>query len=710
MLTVRKLLIVALCWLLTSVAAAQHPDKEKIDSLKKILPSTKGIARIDCLNELSEQYWWPTYGFPDSIFLYAAEAQNEASKINYPFGIAESTMLLGIVEIYRKNFLVSEKYLRQALRIFTTIHSERGLGWCNLWLGQALYSENNFDDATFYLLKSISLLTKIGDHEGEGKAFAWLAFLYSAKGNYDSSFYYSGKSLQVREKMRDNVCIAASLANIGYLYKIVGDYDDALEYYRQGMQYSNTHSINYYGPNWNYFDEPIGSVFQLMKNPDSSHYYLQRALQIHPGNQMTRISMGETFLLTHQYDSALAIFLPAIENLKKGNDQQDLMRVLIDAAKAYEGKKNEMAALQYARESLSIAQKANVKPYMIDGYQLLSQINNHLQKNDSAYFFMQLFILLKDSLANEQFLWRLTNYKKQADFKNKTDQLTLLGQDNNIKEEKLKNASLLKWALIIGLFIIAMASVILYRSLNLKRKNEKLKSDHEQAILKQNAAELEMQALRAQMNPHFIFNCLSSINRFILKNETEAASDYLTKFSRLIRMVLNNSNKTFITLEDELDTLKLYMDMERLRFKDSFDYNISFTNSIDGDNVFVPPLLLQPFVENAIWHGLMHKEGQGRLEIELSIEHKTLTCIITDNGIGRKKAATLKSKSAEKQKSLGLQITNGRLALLNINMDEQTSFNFEDITDDEGNAAGTRVILKIYYLDLMEVSTQRDSI
>jgi LytS/YehU family sensor histidine kinase len=302
-------------------------------------------------------------------------------------------------------------------------------------------------------------------------------------------------------------------------------------------------------------------------------------------------------------------------------------------------------------------------------------------------------------------LWRLTNYKKQADFKNKVDQLTLLGQDNNVKEEKLKNASLLKWILIIGLLIIAMASIFIYRSLSLKRKNEKLKSDREQAILKQNAAELEMQALRAQMNPHFIFNCLSSINHFILKNETEAASDYLTKFSRLVRMVLNNSKKTFITIEDETDMLKLYLELERLRFRNSFDYSISFTNPIDIDNIFVPPLLLQPFVENAIWHGLMHKEGQGRLEIELSIDDRTLICVITDNGIGRKNAAKFKSKSSEKQKSLGLHITRDRLALLNKNIDQPSSFNFEDITDGEGNAAGTRVILKIHFRGLMEASS-----
>jgi len=171
-------------------------------------------------------------------------------------------------------------------------------------------------------------------------------------------------------------------------------------------------------------------------------------------------------------------------------------------------------------------------------------------------------------------------------------------------------------------------------------------------------------------------------------------------------MVLNNSKKPFISLEDELEMLSLYLDMEKLRFKDSFDYSITFTNSIDDGNVFVPPLLLQPFAENAIWHGLMHKEGQGHLEIELSIDKKILTCAITDNGVGRNKAAQIKSKSAEKQKSMGLQITTERLALLNKDHDEQTFFNIKDITDNEGNPAGTRVILKMNYKNLTEVASE----
>jgi LytS/YehU family sensor histidine kinase len=224
---------------------------------------------------------------------------------------------------------------------------------------------------------------------------------------------------------------------------------------------------------------------------------------------------------------------------------------------------------------------------------------------------------------------------------------------------------------------------------------QKLESDKQQAELRQQASELEMQALRAQMSPHFIFNCLSSINRFILKNESEAASDYLTRFSRLIRMVLSNSKKPLIALEDELEMVRLYIEMERLRFNASFDFSIIFKNEIDMSEIFIPPLLLQPFAENAIWHGLMNKEGHKQLDIAFSSEESILTCTITDNGVGRKNAEAFKSKKDVKRKSMGLQITTDRLAKLNMESDRDTFFEVEDLYDEAGQAAGTKIILKI---------------
>jgi sensor histidine kinase YesM len=247
-----------------------------------------------------------------------------------------------------------------------------------------------------------------------------------------------------------------------------------------------------------------------------------------------------------------------------------------------------------------------------------------------------------------------------------------------------------------------VAGIFIFRNLTLKRKNDLLKNSKQQAELQERATRLEMQALRAQMNPHFIFNCLSSINCFILENETEKASDYLTRFSRLIRMVLTNSEKPLITLDEELKMLKLYLDMERLRFENSFDYNITYTNDVEAETVLVPPLLLQPFCENAIWHGLMNKEGKGHLTITIMKENEYLNCVITDDGIGRVRAGELNKGSAKKEKSMGLKITTERLSLFNQDKEGHTFYEIDDLTDEDGAVTGTKVSIRIRHKNLME--------
>ena len=224
---------------------------------------------------------------------------------------------------------------------------------------------------------------------------------------------------------------------------------------------------------------------------------------------------------------------------------------------------------------------------------------------------------------------------------------------------------------------------------------ERSEKERQMAELKQKATELEMQALRAQMNPHFIFNSLNSINRFILQNNRLQASEYLTKFSKLVRMILQNSQASLITLESELESLGLYLEMEALRFNYHFDYKISVPKDLDIEVLKVPPLIIQPYVENAIWHGLMHKEEKGQLDIEVSQEDDHLYFKITDNGIGRKKASELASKSATKHKSMGLRITANRIAMMQQSGEEESPVTINDLVEPDGTAAGTEVIIKM---------------
>jgi tetratricopeptide (TPR) repeat protein len=688
---VRNIIIVASGLLTAFPSFAQHPARQKIDSLKKLLPGTERISRVDCLNALSEEYWWPPRVFPDSISCWAIPSYNEASKINYPFGLAISIMHLGVGEIYRKNFLTAEKYLRRSLQMFENLHSIKGLAWANLWLGQTMYSQNEFNQAHAFLEKSIPNLQMLDDWEGEGKAWAWMGFLYAAIGNYDSSFEYCRKSLLIRQKMSDHVCITAAFINMGQLYKVAGDYKDALDYYSQGLQYANAHAINTRTLYWSYLDEPMGIIYRLMNKTDSSIYYLEKAIQIDPENQMTRISLGETFIVKKQYDAALNFFLKPIEHFRKENDRWDLMRVLLDAAKAYQGKANDATALRYALEGFSIAKEAKVRQYMLDGYLLLSKLYKHLRKYDSAYSLMQSYTALNDSIMNERFLWRMTNYKNQAEYEKELEKVSVLDEDNKIKKNELKQASILKWVLIISLLIVALSGLIMYRNFELRRKNAKLRNTE----LQQQKTELEMQALRAQMNPHFIFNSLNSINRFIMQNDRAQASAYLTKFSRLVRMILQNSQASLITLESELESLQLYLEMEALRFNYHFGYKISVPENIDISALKVPPLFIQPYVENTIWHGLMHKEEKGQLDIEISQEGRFLFFKIRDNGIGRKQSAALASKSATRHKSMGLQITADRIAMMQRANGNVQPIIINDLVHADGSPAGTEIIIKI---------------
>jgi len=208
--------------------------------------------------------------------------------------------------------------------------------------------------------------------------------------------------------------------------------------------------------------------------------------------------------------------------------------------------------------------------------------------------------------------------------------------------------------------------------------------------------EVEMQALRAQMNPHFIFNCLNSINRYIVKSDQVTASLYLTRFAKLIRLILDNSNSRTVILTNELEALKLYIGMEALRFDKKFTYAVTVDKSLSTDNVEVPPLIIQPYVENAIWHGLLHRESDGRLDITVNtVDENMLQCIIEDNGVGRVKSQELKSKSATSKKSLGTKLTENRLSLLNKHAELNASVEIIDLYDENGMGAGTRVVIRI---------------
>jgi ligand-binding sensor domain-containing protein len=249
--------------------------------------------------------------------------------------------------------------------------------------------------------------------------------------------------------------------------------------------------------------------------------------------------------------------------------------------------------------------------------------------------------------------------------------------------------------IILILFIIlCIWGLIYWRIRRIRKKHEVEKKVLE---IQKQLFELEQKSLRLQMNPHFLFNSLNSIQSFVIEKNTDKAIYYLSRFSQLMRMVLYNSQKTFVVLTDELKVIKSYMDLEKLRYNDAFDYKIDIDQEIEDEFIAIPPMIIQPYIENAIIHGLLHKNSKGKIKIEFKLIGNYIYCVIQDNGIGREASAKIKAKSGIEHKSSGMLITQERLNILNSKNKENISVKVIDLYDDMGAAVGTRIELMIIY-------------
>ncbi|MDW3646110.1 MAG: two-component regulator propeller domain-containing protein [Bacteroidia bacterium] len=271
------------------------------------------------------------------------------------------------------------------------------------------------------------------------------------------------------------------------------------------------------------------------------------------------------------------------------------------------------------------------------------------------------------------------------------------GQESEILEIPIQIATpiyMRPWFILSSIGLLALFIYLIFRiRLNQVRKIARI--DQEKLQIEKDLIQLEQKALRLQMNPHFLFNALNSIQGLIAKEDSKKARYYLAKFSKLMRLVLENSRESMIPLEDEIETLEHYLTVEKFSSGEKFEYSIHCDEEIDPEEILIPPMMIQPFIENSIIHGVAHLQEKGRIEVEFRKIHKRIECYITDNGVGRKKAAAIKSQRAHKHKSTALLVTQERLDILSKGADWGKSIEIVDLQDQAGDSAGTRVILRL---------------
>ncbi|HXB06289.1 MAG TPA: histidine kinase [Puia sp.] len=648
------------------------------------------------LASLQIKHYSPT----DSIAGFASQALQKSMAIGYTHGIALALACQAFVSNMRTNdFPRAEQLARESLAWFDQTADKKGITVAHFVLGFALFAQSHFDEANRHFDLAREYARKEGNKLEEIYMLSRTGEAYRESGDYEKAFTILRQCAQMADSERLPDMARAQYLALAGMFVQIEDYDEATRYFRLG--YGNLKPEQ--RDPW---DLTVYALLLTRQHRyDSALYYFNTFDSAHLPATMLRtflVSKGEYYLYREEYATALPYFLKSLGYQRQMNDQNQIMRCLQDIAKTYFGLRRDQDAFLYAREGLRLAIKTKARQNIRDGCQQLYLLYDREGKTDSAYAYFRRYIVLKDSVLGNRTKGEFASFgfEQQIKLLNKEKEL----QDVCLREEMLTKNLLL--AGILGLLLLGGVYVWIVR---LKRRNEahrrkraedeleiqRLEGERAKAALQQRAKELEVQALRSQMNPHFIFNCLNAINRFILGHETEAASDYLTKFSRLMRMIMNHSRHSYITLAEEIETLQLYLEMERLRFKDAFDYRLDVEEDLDTEDLRIPPLLIQPFVENAVWHGLMHKEERGSLLIRIRADGDILTCVVRDNGVGRKRAGMLKSKSAEKHKSMGLQITAERMALLTGPGESQPFFQIEDLYDETGAPIGTQVTLNI---------------
>ncbi len=651
-------------------------------------------------NSDSDQHW--SWWNPDTARYFAMQALSLSEKIHYEKAIGDALLLLGMIAT-DFNFKTAEEYARQAIPHYEKINDEWKLALAHAGLGWYLYAESRFEESRFYEEQALKYFIRVQHKAKISMLYRMIGFDWGSQGYVEKAFQCSRKDDSVMRTVKepDPKNAIYSPRAMGYVIDASGDHKKALYYFRQSAEEEAKH---YMFPENIY--EKLAETFAKLHQYDSAEYYYHMARKAYPAGNS---NIAPLYMEQNEYERAIPHLLEFLQIKKRQNDNNQVMFTLENLAASYQALNQFQASFPYASALVSMATQSGARPLLQNGYEFLWKYYDAMGINDSAYKYHMEFTSMKDSLKDNEFIKNIAVYEMNAKNEQQQSNITLLNKENQLKETSIQREKLLRNVSIILLLIGLVVALLIIRNSRLAAKKEHLQrlmleakekleiKENEQRVaeLEHQKTELEMLVLRSQMNPHFIFNSLSSINRFILQNNKSQASEYLTKFSKLMRLILQNSQAPLISLESELESLQLYLDLEALRFNYHFGYKISVSPEMVITALKIPPLIIQPYVENAIWHGLMHKEETGQLDIELTLENDSLFIKITDDGVGREQSAIFSRKSVTLHKPMGLRITANRISILEKAYAKESSVTINDLVHPNGKAAGTEVTIKI---------------
>jgi len=594
--------------------------------------------------------------YADSLYLLSKRAGN-------PAGMGRSYLRLGNLEKILGNYPVALHYLDSALKYYEPLEDTDKIADILYDLGAIHRSMGNYELSLPYYYRVLEISKMENNQVSEASTLTSIGIVHRLLKQYDAALENYTRAVEMLEKLDKPTRLAAALSGMGSVYAELADYPQAGQYYRRSLavneKLGNQREIGYNLSNLGHLEETRGAYTEALD------YYL-RALRIRG-----KIPRKEDLALAYRNVGAAYLKL---DQLEKSAD--------------------------YLKKGLAISNEIHATPISRDIYGMLGKISEKKKDYASALRYQRHFMAAKDSVVNAESEKQLANARTRFELQQRENEILLLQQQNTLQEQILDRQTLVKQASLAGLALLTAVAILIIYMYRQRLRSQRSIAFKDQEIREVNhqrqLSELEMKALQAQINPHFIFNCLNSINQMIQSNQNEHASKYLAKFGKLIRMILENAESVEVSLKDELQLLEAYIQLEGLRFEGKINYEISFKNSLDPENTFLPSMLIQPFVENAIWHGLLNRPNpdDGLISIAFEQQDDELICEIVDNGIGRQKAIELKKPTIWKGKSLGLKLTEERLKLMGSALKSQL-VKIADLKDNTGEALGTRVTVII---------------
>lgn len=522
--------------------------------------------------------------------------------------------------------------------------------------------------------------------KGISKTYGSMGIVFSEQSNYSKALQYYLDAAKGYEKLKDRTQASKIYNNIGVVYRAQNEADKALEYFNKALQIQQENN----DPNKGITQTNIANIYFKKDNLDEAFQYYTSAKSSIDENPNPR-ALGEWYNNLGAYYNARNYPEMAIENWQKAvatfkgiQDKFGLADTYLHLAEFHNTQNNKAEALNAANEALSLAVETNVPEQMVVAEKLLSDIYSKNGNTDQALFHFKKYSTAKDSLNAKNDVRKAVEATMNYEFEKKE----LLQKEENQKRELLlreeaKNNNLkLLFGALIALLLFGIGFLIYNRS-QLKKT----------LTLQKELAEYEQKALHLQMNPHFVFNCLGSISSFIVQNGTDSAIKYLSKFSKLMRLTLEYSKESLIPIDKEIESLQNYLELEQLRFNDKFSFSITKDPNIE-DDVALPPLLIQPFIENAIIHGVIPKKENGNISIAFSVTNSSLHCTIVDDGVGINQSQKNKENLVLAHKSMALGIIKKRLEMISEATTKEASIAIEEM--ENGNQiTGTKIKLKL---------------